>query len=348
MRPRKLSRRPRTYSWIVPALLGLGAVPAHAQLIINATFDSSWSADATAAADETTITNDLKNLYQARYTNPVTVSLDFSDVNTGLGQSLTGIYSTDYNTYRTALTNDKQIINGGDGNTAFLANLTPGSNPVPGNSTAGVRFTSAQGRALGPTLGFNTPGVVTVVGQTGTFDSQISLNMGLIQSQGYGLDAVTEHETDEALGLGSALDGRGDIAGTATVSNVGSLDFFRYSSAGTRSFTSSSSAVSYFSDNLGVTPTVYFNEITGADYHDWASGPGNVSGTVIGPPQVQDAFGDPGNDPTLGSPEFKALNDVGYNTIAAPEPSAWASLSIGALGLLGLAARRRFRNAPGV
>jgi hypothetical protein len=218
----------------VPALLGLAAAQAHAQLVVTPTFDSTWSLDPTAAADEATITSMLATTYDADFTNPVTVAIDFSDVNTGLGTSLTGYYGTSYSSYQSALTSVKQVANGGDGNTAFLAELPASGNPVPGNSTAGVSFTSAQGRALG----LGTAGVVTVTGETGTFDSNIMLNMGLIQSDGYSLVGVAEHEIDEALGVGSALDGRADIAGTATVASVGAMDFFRYSAPGVRSFTS--------------------------------------------------------------------------------------------------------------
>jgi hypothetical protein len=328
----------------VPALLGLAAAQAHAQLVVTPTFDSTWSLDPTAAADEATITSMLATTYDADFTNPVTVAIDFSDVNTGLGTSLTGYYGTSYSSYQSALTSVKQVANGGDGNTAFLAELPASGNPVPGNSTAGVSFTSAQGRALG----LGTAGVVTVTGETGTFDSNIMLNMGLIQSDGYSLVGVAEHEIDEALGVGSALDGRADIAGTATVASVGAMDFFRYSAPGVRSFTSDSTAESYFSYNNGVTKIVYYNQQTGADYHDWASaGDGTDGAGVDGPPQVQDAFSTPNvpGNRMLGPSEFEALNDVGYNrAVAAPEPSQIAGLGLGALGVAGLAFKARRRS----
>ena len=181
---------------------------------------------------------------------------------------------------------------------------------------------------------------------TGTFDSQISLNVGLTHSGGYSLAGVASHEINEALGLGSALDGRGDIAGTPTLSTVGSLDFFRYSdTTGTRSFTSSSAATSYFSDNRGATVISYFNQVTGADYQDWKSNP--LPGGFL--PQVQDAYSTSNSTTNLqiGPSELAALNDVGYNRSIspAPEPSQFAALGFAAFGALGLilkARKRRF------
>ena len=331
----------------VPVLLGLSAVHVQAAgLTITANFDSTWSADANFATDKAAIESLITNVYEARYTNPITVALDFSDVNTGLGSSLTGYSSSSYNTYRDALTVDKQIANGGDGKTAFLSNLPATGNPVPGNSTSGVQFTSAQGRVLG----FNTPGDVTV--GTGTYDSQISLNVAAFPTtdNGAALAATAAHEINEALGLGSALDGRADLPGTPTLNSVGSLDFFRYAAIGNnttanptpttgRSFTSSGSAVSYFSDDGGTTPIVFFNQVTGGDYHDWAS-----NGEAFdGPQQVQDAFGPTDAKPATGPAEFEALNDVGYNT-KSPVPEASSSVSFGlmlALGLGGFAIVRK-------
>ena len=125
--------------------------------------------------------------------------------------------------------------------------------------------------------------------------------------------------------------------------NVGSLDFFRYAATGdnttanptpttNRSFNSSSATVSYFSDTGGGTPIVFFNQVTGGDYHDWAS-----NGEAFqGPLRVQDAFGPVDAAPAMGPAEFEALNDVGYNRSPAAVPEAASSVSFGLLLALGL------------
>ena len=347
---------------LLPALVGLTAAQACAQLVITPTFDSTWTSGPTAdpnfSIDEGAITNLITNVYDKDFTNPLNVAIDFSDVNTGLGSSSTTFYTTDYNTYRNMLAADKDPLNGGDGNSTFLAELPASENPVPGNGNAGVDLTSAQARAIG--FGSSYVGDKTVVGQTGTFDSHISLNVSVFPTMdnGAALAATAAHEINEALGLSSALDGRTDLSGTATVANVGSLDFFRYAaldntadpahpiSTLNRSFTSDSTAISYFSDNGGTTPIVYFNQVTGGDYHDWAS-----SGEPYeGPVRVQDAFGPVDVTPENGSAEFEALNDIGYNRApnavpAVPEASSLALSVLGMLPVGFLAARKRRRSA---
>ena len=93
-----------------------------------------------------------------------------------------------------------------------------------------------------------------------------------------------------------------------------------------RSLTTNSSATAYFSIDGGVTDLVNFNQTAGADYADWAS-----SGT----PQVQDAFGTPGTtNVNVGTNELTALDVIGYNLNAVPEPSTYALFGLGALALL--------------
>ena len=181
----------------VPVLLGLTAAQAQAGLNIVPHYDSTWGLDANASTDEAALTNYITNVYNNTYTNSITVNLDFSDIATGLGQSSTTFYSTDYNTYRNMLTTDKQVATGGDGNTAFLSNLPAGSNPVPGNANAGVDMTSAQARALGfdPSV---YVGDKTVDGVN--YDSHISLNIGVFPTTA-ALNATAAHEINEALGL---------------------------------------------------------------------------------------------------------------------------------------------------
>ncbi len=223
----------------------------------------------------------------------------------------------------------------------------PPATRFPVTAGPGVQYTTAQGRALG----FNTPGDITV--GTGTYDSQISLNVAAFPTTDNGAASAATtaaHEINEALGFSSALDGRADLPGTPTLDSVGSLDFFRYAAIGNnttvnptpttgRSFNSSSTTVSYFSDDGGKTSDCLFNQVTGGDYHDWAS-----NGEAFdGPQQVQDAFGPTDAKPQTGPAEFEALNDVGYNT-KSPVPEASSSVSFGlmiALGLGGFAIARK-------
>jgi hypothetical protein len=126
----------------------------------------------------------------------------------------------------------------------------------------------------------------------------------------YPLEAIILHETDEVLGIG----GSGSTIGGGPA--VGDLDLYRYSAPGVRSYTTNPNAISYFSIDGGNTVLSYFNQTSGADYADWLSNP--IPNGFN--PQVQDAFGEPGTNPSLGPNELLAFNAIGYQ-VTAPEPS---------------------------
>jgi hypothetical protein len=279
--------------------------PAHATLTIDPTFDPSLSSSSDAAI------NSAISAVESNITSPnnITVDIYFNSMTSGLGESLTTIYQPSYFQYYTAFkavaTQPNQIT---ALNSLGAAPTGPSSgNPVNGNTA--VQITSAEGR----NLGFNTPGGVTV--GTATYDSEISLNTGITFPPGpnngsnYGLQAVANHEIDEALGIGgtgSTLNGTGSLTGP-----VGDLDLYRYSAPGVRSYTNtnSTSPLAYFSIDGGNTVLSYFSQTTGADFGDWLSNP--IPGGFS--PQVQDAFGTPGTNPALGPNELTAFNAIGYD-----------------------------------
>ena len=311
----------------VAALLGLAfaglVAPAHAGIIIDANFESSITSDSNAAQIEAVI-NQAVNFYESIITTPITVTINYGEMTSGLGSSSTYYAPISYSDYLAALTSSSS---GDATDTSALASLPTGAyNPVNGSTTVDV--TTANLRALG----------YNVDPPAGQPDSTILVNTSITNYAGspfnpdyYDLLSVVEHETDEALGLGS------DLNTGSTSGAIRPEDLFRYSAPGVRSYTLSSSAASYLSVDGGATNLIGFNQAGGgSDYGDWAS-----SST----PHVQDAYGTPGSTPVWGVDEQTALDAIGYNFVSTPEPVSFWLLSLGAAGIMGFARLRRNRSS---
>jgi len=310
-------------------------------LTINVTYDSSITTDPNAAAIEGTIMNDV-NALETYIANPVQVNLTFQEGTTGLGGSSTFIGDLPYTDYVNDL-KTKQTVSADD--TTAIASLgVSTNNPVNGN--ADVQITEALARALGET---GEPANTTDPDSTITFNKTIvnDSRTGPQVNGNYDLQSVLAHEMDEALGTGgtgSTLESGGSVTGP-----VGPLDLYRYSAPGTRSYSTAALASNpYFSIDGGLTDLVHFNQTTVGDYADWGN-PGTPEQEGNIPPQVQDAFGSPNQEPNLGQNVMIALDVVGWNLTPAgtlleegvvPEP---ATLGMIGLGVCGLLVRRRRR-----
>lgn len=320
---------------IVSAAVGVFAIlcvaaPVYAGLIIDPTFDPSLT-----SADDSAINAAISEI-EADITSPnnLTVDIYFNSMNSGLGESLTRTYNETYYDYYNALA----AVSTSPVQQTALASLGPAptdesaGNPVNGNTE--IAITSAEGR----NLGFDTSAVINSsngIGITGngTYDGEVLLNTSITSPPGtlsestYDLEAVANHEIDEVLGIG----GTGSTLGNDDLTGpIGDLDLFRYSAPGVRSYSDvqTTSPYAYFSIDDGATVLSYFNQTQGADYGDWLSNP-IPNGFE---PQVQDAFGQPGTNPTLGPNELTAFNVIGYELIT-PEPSTIVLTGLGlALG----------------
>jgi hypothetical protein len=288
---------------VVAAALSGAWSEVYGGLIINPTFDSTITSDPNAAAIEGVINQAIGN-YETYFSNPITVTIDFEEMTTGLGHSnwwyYTMSYQTFYNYFKAGATT-------ADATTA-LAHLPSGTtNPVTGSTS--IELKTANIRALGIPGSFPS-------GLSGGYDGIIGLNthitdIGSPGSSGqYSLISTTEHEIDEILGLASALDG--------SLSNPLPEDLYRYTSTGARTYTTTGDNA-YFSLD-GTTDLARFNQDSAGDHGDWWSNNGAGNPGPNPPTQVQDAFLYPGTHPVLGV-ELRALNVIGYTPTPTPEPS---------------------------
>jgi hypothetical protein len=267
-------------------------------LVIAPTFDSSITNDPNAATIESTI-NTAIQFYQARFSDPITVTIEFQEITTAglFGHSSWWYYNVSYSTYRADLQSDATTTN----DTLALAYLPSASvNPVTGTTI--IRVKTSNLRAIGIT-GLNSGIAGGYDGVIGLHTSQLNLSRTTTNPAKGDLLATVEHEIDEVLGLASSLDsGAGDPLPE---------DLFRYTSTGSRTFTTSGDNA-YFSID-GANFLARFNQIAGEDYGDWW-----VAGTHV--PQVQDASATDGATPNPKT-ELIALDVIGYNLLPVPQPT---------------------------
>lgn len=354
----------RAFTLVVIAVAFLGAVPsAHAGLIVNTVFDSTITHDANALAIENVI-NTAAQTYESLFANNATINIYFQEGG-GLGSSTYFVYDETGGAGTFSYSQIYSKLLATNANPAAFAALTANggggiNNPVTGTPT--MEMKSATLRALGlnqpagcyivATGDSSQPNTCTGGFGAGAVDGIVTLNTSLtdppLTSSGsaYGLLGVVEHEMDEVLGLGSALenvDCSGTGCGVGGVLNASNNtiydapmieDLYRWDGNGNRTLTANcvngSATSAYFSYGPSTGNIAQFNNLCNdGDFGDWASGP--VA-------QTQDAFATPGTNPTVGPSEIAALTAIGYE-LAAPEPGTWL-LVLGALALFGASKRR--------
>lgn len=266
-------------------------------LVIVPTFDSSITSDPNAATIESTI-NTAIQFYQARFSDPITVTILFQEITTaGLyGHSNWWYYNINYSTYLADLQSDATTTN----DTVALAHLPSASvNPVTG--TTNVRVKTSNLRAVGIN-GLNSGLSGGYDGIIGLHTSQLNLSRISINPGKGDLLATVEHEMDEVLGLASSLD--------SGASDPLPEDLFRYTAGGARTFTTSGDDAYFSLDGSNLLDR--FNQIADEDYGDWW-----VAGAHT--PQVQDASATDGATPNPKI-ELIALDVIGYNLLPVPRP----------------------------
>lgn len=281
-----------------------------AALVITPTFDASIAGHASAAAIMGTINSALL-FYQTTFNDPITVNITFGESTTTPVAITFGTSTTiTYAAFRTALLADSTSAN----DTIALASL-PNVAANPANGALNITLKKPNLRALG------LPAATAS-------DGEILLNLGklnfdrvTIDKTKIDLQAVVQHEVNEVLGFGSAININFDPF---------PQDLFRYRANGARTFTKDGNDANYSIDG-GVTALAAFNMDPTGDYGDWFTGDA---------PQVQDAFFTKGATPNMGV-EIIGLDTIGYSLAPAPEQGTLALLALGGVGAFVVRRRNR-------
>jgi len=145
----------------------------------------------------------------------------------------------------------------------------------------------------------------------------------------YPFIGIAEHEISEVMGRIDGIFNFG--SGPAFVP----YDLFYYTGVGVRL---GGPTAPYFSIDNGVTDLHAYNNFGIGDLGDWG---------FSNPPDSYDVGATAGSALLLTPVDLTAMNVIGYNLAAVPEPSTWALLASGFLGLGGLALGRRKRCQSG-
>ena len=327
------------------ASIVLGGMPASAITII-ASYDPSISTNAPALAD----IQNIATYYDALFTNPATVNIYFQFGNTGLGESSFAQTDVTYTSWVAALGSTASAANG---YAQSADSVLSSSDPLSAVDSGFVTLTDANARALG----FSVPIPNTNCVNTPTPSNPVNIVCGndatitISSTQPYEYNqtatpgdfdfySVVEHELDEVLGIGSALNGMSSISAGTTFA---AEDYFRYACGNGSALdvtlsTTDNVCFSYNGGASDVTGAQFYQEAHGpGDYNDWIWGSGGSYGCPPTTAYVQDAFACAGDIPSsyvgANSPEGIVLQTLGYNASqqsSVPEP--------GTFGLFGLIA----------
>lgn len=306
-------------------LLALAALPmvssqSLAAVIINPSYDVSFTSSPNFAALQTTVNNAIA-IYSSSLANNLTFQITFK-LDNAVGGAQSNYFTSDYpfSSYLTALNSAATSAN----DSTVLANIGAGPNdPVINGANIAVP------QALAVALGLRTP-----VANYGT----VTFNKDTYESNPAGFLGVIQHELNEVLGTSSSLPN----GGGAVPTTIAPADLFRYTAAGVRSFdpngANDPTKKAYFRISPFGPDIQEWNNLAsnGGDYGDWATG------TFPAAPQDWSGSSAVFTSMSNSTAELVLLDAIGYGLAPVPEP-AGVAMAVG-VSLMGFAGWRRVRS----
>lgn len=313
--------RGRGIAWLVVAILTVASIPiqGRAGLIIDPVFDSSVTSLPNAAQVESAF-NYAAGQLEALFSNPVTLTIDVSinqaDFYSAYNQSI--IYGPDgpiQSTGPNTLFTYSQIVQGLSSNVTSVADASAIANLPATDPTNGGGFVleSAQAKIWGLTsalAGTTYPDGSIFFGDVSayTFDPSNRAVPGE-----YDFIGIAEHEITHTMG-------RVDTNSIgATGSAYSPFDLFHYQAPGDLEVSGGASYLDppYFSVDGGVTKLSTFGS---PDPADWDESQPNDPFDALSTPGVQDV---------LSTADIDAMNVLGWENAAVPEPADWTFMGLG-------------------
>lgn len=308
------------------------------------TFNYTWVAGTSVA--EQAAFQTAGTLWSSVLLDPVTVNLTLGTGSLGSGilaSTNSTQFSYSYSSFKTALTNDRLSAD----DFAAVSHLPAGAsfpllinrttdNPngsgsaIPYLDTAGannqtIRISAANAKALGLSAPGSTDGAITF---SNSFAYDLNPADGITPGQ-FDFVGLAAHEIGHALGFISGVDVLDTTSGLTANGYpvVSGLDLFRYSSQsfaqGAIDFTADN-RVKYFSLDGGATVGASFaNGVVNGDGRQ-ASHWKDLLGLGIMDPTAA-----PGELLTVSANDKQALDVIGWNLAAVPEPATWMMWALG-------------------
>jgi hypothetical protein len=304
---------------------------AYAKDLSAITFNLNYDPDATFTAAGLSVTDiiDMKaatsyaaSQFTNNFNDPIHVNVRITAVSgTGtLGSSNTSLLSTSYTSIRNKALADSSTAD--DATSLGAGGSYPVADPVSGSHAFWVSRAEAKALAIIGDDAVTSDGTFTFGGGFSyTYDPNNRAVSGKIDFVG-----VAMHEVSEIMGRIGLL---GTDLGSNGVPDYMLMDLFHYTGAGTRGI--NGGAGRSFSIDNGTTLLKAFNNVSGGDTQDWASGTNDAF----------NAFSSSGVLNALSAVDLRVLDVIGYNFAPVPEPSSIVLCVLGAVGCIVAAKRRK-------